>query len=128
MPLPTSSKLIAFAATQNMAAAKEFYAGVLGLPLMSEDNFALVFDAFGTMLRVTAVQAASIAPYSVLGWEVTDIAAAVHALSESGAQFEHYPGMGLDDLGIWTAPGGGARVAWFKDPDGNLLSISQHVF
>jgi catechol 2,3-dioxygenase-like lactoylglutathione lyase family enzyme len=128
MPLPESSKLIAFAATQNMAAAKAFYAEVLGLPLLSEDNFALAFNAFGTMLRITAVQTPVIAPYTVLGWEVTDITAAVQALTESGVRFEHYPGMGLDNLGIWTAPGGTARVAWFKDPDGNTLSISQHSF
>jgi catechol 2,3-dioxygenase-like lactoylglutathione lyase family enzyme len=128
MPLPASSKLIAFAATQNMAAAKAFYAGVLGLPLMSEDSFALVFDAFGTMLRVVAVQTPAIAPYTVLGWEVADITAAVQELLKSGVIFESYPGMGLDELGIWTAPGGGARVAWFKDPDGNVLSVSRHVF
>jgi len=128
MPLPASSKLVAFVATQNMAAAKEFYAGRLGLPLVSEDDFALVFDAFGTMLRVTAAQNTTPAPYTVLGWEVADIAGAVHALAESGVEFERYPGMGLDELGIWTAPGGSARVAWFKDPDGNVLSVSQHAF
>jgi len=128
MPLPASSKLIAFVATKDMAAAKAFYAGLLGLPLISEDNFALAFNAFGTMLRVTAAQNAAPAPYTVLGWEVSDIAAAVGALTKSGVQFEHYPGMGLDELGIWDAPGGAARVAWFKDPDGNLLSVSQHSF
>jgi catechol 2,3-dioxygenase-like lactoylglutathione lyase family enzyme len=128
MPLPPSSKLIAFAATKDMAAAKAFYAGVLGLPLASEDSFALVFDAFGTMLRVTAVQTPAVAPYTVLGWEVTDITTAVQELLQSGVVFEHFPGMGLDELGIWTAPGGGARVAWFKDPDGNVLSVSQHAF
>jgi catechol 2,3-dioxygenase-like lactoylglutathione lyase family enzyme len=128
MPLPTSSKLIAFAATKDMAAAKAFYAGVLGLPLLSEDHFALVFDAFGTMLRVTAVETPSVAPYTVLGWEVTDITAAVRELVKSGVVFEHFPGMGQDGLGIWTAPGGAARVAWLKDPDGNVLSVSQHAF
>ncbi len=128
MALPTSSKLIAFAATHNMAAAKAFYADVLGLPLISEDNFALAFNAFGTMLRVTAVQTPAIAPYTVLGFEVADITAAVQALVKSGVVFEHFPGMGLDELGIWTAPGSAARVAWFKDPDGNLLSVSQHSF
>jgi catechol 2,3-dioxygenase-like lactoylglutathione lyase family enzyme len=126
MPLPASSKLIAFAATKDMSAAKAFYAGVLGLPLVREDSFALVFDAFGTMLRVPAVQTPVIASYTVLGWEVPDITAAVQELSKSGVTFEHYPGMGLDELGIWTAPGASARVAWFKDPDGNLLSLSQH--
>ena len=109
-----------------MAAAKVFYADKLGLKLESEDGFALVFDVNGTMLRVAAVQKASPAEYTVLGWEVSDIGEAAKDLRNSGVTLEIYPGFGQDDLGIWTAPGGSAKVAWFKDPDGNVLSISQH--
>jgi catechol 2,3-dioxygenase-like lactoylglutathione lyase family enzyme len=126
LPLPNNSKLIAFAGTTNMAAAKAFYADKLGLKLVSEDGFALVFDVNGTTLRVTAVQKASPAEYTVLGWEVTDIATAANELRKSGVTLEIFPGFGQDELGIWTAPGGSAKVAWFKDPDGNVLSISQH--
>lgn len=122
----SSCRLIGFVGVRNSAAAKAFYAGKLGLPLVSEDGFALVFDAAGTMLRVTTVQEVVPAPYTVLGWEVPDIQAAAKALSASGIEFLRFPGMDQSDLGVWTAPGGGAHVAWFKDPDGNLLSISQH--
>jgi catechol 2,3-dioxygenase-like lactoylglutathione lyase family enzyme len=126
MPLPTSSRPITFIGTQDMAQAKAFYAGCLGLTLVSEDGFALVFDCFGIMLRVTAVPKTAPAGYTVLGWEVDDIEQAVHGLVQSGVTLEHYPGMGLDESGIWTAPQNVARVAWFKDPDGNVLSVSQH--
>jgi hypothetical protein len=102
---------------------------VLGLLLISEDEYALVFDAHGTMLRVAIVGEIVLAPYTVLGWQVGDIAAAVRGLAAKGVAFERYPwlekGMDQDGLGIWSAPSG-AKVAWFKDPDGNLLSVSQH--
>jgi len=120
-----SAKLVAFSATTNAARAKAFYQGVLGLRLVSEDGFALVFDAHGTMLRVSAVKHVVTAPYTVLGWEVSDIVATVRGLAAAGVRFERFPGMPQDELGIWSAPDGG-RVAWFKDPDGNLLSVSQH--
>ena len=117
--------LIGFVATRDPARAKQFYGGTLGLPLLIDQlPFALVFDAHGTILRVTAVTELFLAPYTVLGWHVPDIAAAVVALQDAGVQFERYPGLEQDELGIWTVPG--ARVAWFKDPDGNTLSISQH--
>lgn len=117
--------LIGFVATRDPARAKQFYGDTLGLPLLSDQlPFALVFDAHGTTLRVTAVKELILAPYTVLGWHVPDIAAAVVALQEAGVQFERYPGLEQDELGIWTVPG--ARVAWFKDSDGNTLSISEH--
>ena len=116
---------MAFIATTDAARAKEFYRGQLGLRLVSEDGFALVFDAAGTMLRVQRVKDARVAQYTVLGWQVRDITVAAKGLQKAGVQFERYPGMQQDELGIWTAPGG-ARVAWFKDPDGNTLSISEH--
>jgi catechol 2,3-dioxygenase-like lactoylglutathione lyase family enzyme len=121
----SSQKLMAFAATRNPARAKEFYGSKLGLPLVSEDGFALVFDANGTILRVATVRELVPAPYTVLGWEVEDIENAVKELGKSGVEFEQYGTFPQDELGIWTAPDG-ARVAWFKDPDGNTLSVSQH--
>ena len=111
-------------ATTDPARAKSFYGGVLGLTLVSEDTFALVFDAQGTTLRVTVVPEIVLAPYTVLGWNVADITAATRGLVQAGAQFERYPSMKQDELGIWSAPGG-AKVAWFKDADGNVLSLSQ---
>ncbi len=118
--------VIAFVATSDPERAKKFYRDTLGLPLVSEElPFALVFDANGTMLRVTVVKDVHPAGYTVLGWKVGDIAAAAQALSKAGVHFERYPGMPQNELGIWASPGG-AKVAWFKDPDGNTLSISQH--
>jgi catechol 2,3-dioxygenase-like lactoylglutathione lyase family enzyme len=120
-----AAAIVAFVATSDVPRAKAFYAEVLGLELVHEDGYALVFDAHGTMLRVTQVHEVTIAPYTVLGWAVPDAAAAVAALGERGVQFERYDGIEQDDQGIWTTPGG-ERVAWFKDPDGNTLSVSQH--
>jgi len=112
-------------ATRDAARAKAFYGGVLGLRLISEDGFAVVFDAFGTTLRVGIVPELVLAPYTVLGWDVKDITAKVRGLTAAGVQFERYAWMEQDELGIWSAPGG-AKVAWFKDPDGNVVSLSQH--
>jgi catechol 2,3-dioxygenase-like lactoylglutathione lyase family enzyme len=121
----SAAKLVAFAAASGAAPAKAFYRDTLGLKLVSEDDFALVFDANGTMLRVSLVKDVVAAPYTVLGWEVADIAAAVRALNAAGVRFERYPSLPQDELGVWHTPGG-TGVAWFKDPDGNLLSVSQH--
>jgi catechol 2,3-dioxygenase-like lactoylglutathione lyase family enzyme len=118
-------KLVAFVATRDSARAKTFYRDTLGLNLVSEDPFALVFDVQGTMLRVTPVRELVTAQYTVLGWRVPDITAAAADLQRAGVTLERFPGIPQDDLGVWTAPGG-AKVAWFKDPDGNILSISQH--
>jgi catechol 2,3-dioxygenase-like lactoylglutathione lyase family enzyme len=120
-----SRNIVAFVATTNVAKAKRFYRDKLGLPLVEESPFALVFDAHGTMLRVTPVQKMEAAGYTVLGWQVPDIEDAVRRLRKARVRFERYAGMGQDRLGIWQSPGG-ARVAWFKDPDGNTLSVSQH--
>ena len=122
-----NSSIVAFVATTDPSRAKAFYRDVLGLLLISEDEYALVFDAHGTMLRVAIVGEIVLAPYTVLGWQVSDIAATVRGLAAKGVKFERYPWMEQksEDLGIWSAPSG-AKVAWFKDPDGNLLSVSQH--
>lgn len=127
MTLLNSSKLIGFIATRDAKQAKAFYQETLGLRLVSEDGFAIVFDANGTMLRVTPVREMVVAPYTVLGWEVTDIKATAGELVQAGVVFERFPGLELDEVGVWTAPGSAAKVAWFKDPDGNLLSVSQHA-
>jgi catechol 2,3-dioxygenase-like lactoylglutathione lyase family enzyme len=124
-PLLGSAKLVAFAATRDPARAKAFYRDTLGLQLLSEDGFAIVFDANGVMLRVSTVRELAQAQYTVLGWEVSDIAGKVQELVKAGVVFERYSFLPQDELGIWTAPGG-TRVAWFKDPDGNILGISQH--
>ncbi len=121
-----SSRIVAFVGITNAERAKIFYHETLGLPLVSEDGFALVFDANGTMLRVSIVREVLPAQYTVLGWEVTDIGATAKHLRDAGVTFERYAFLtDQDSHGIWTAPGG-ARVAWFKDPDGNILSVSQH--
>lgn len=120
------NSLIAFIPTRNPARAKEFYEQTLGLRLVSDElPFALVFDVHGIMLRVTAVKELTPAPYTVLGWRVPDIAEAAQALDAAGVAFQRYPGLEQDGSGVWASPGG-AKVAWFKDPDGNTLSISQH--
>jgi catechol 2,3-dioxygenase-like lactoylglutathione lyase family enzyme len=119
-----SQELVAFVATRDPSRAKKFYRDTLGLPLVSEDEFALVFDATGTMLRVTRVQEVAAAKYTVLGWRVRDIVQMAKDLQKVHVTLERFPGMQQDELGIWNSPSG-ARVAWLKDPDGNTLSITQ---
>jgi len=122
----TNSKIICFVATRDAAGARRFYETTLGLKCVSEDPFAIVFDANGTMLRVQKVKDLAPAQYTALGWEVADIAARIRVLSEKGVRFERFPGVPQDELGVWTSPSG-AKVAWFKDPDGNTLSLTEFV-
>jgi catechol 2,3-dioxygenase-like lactoylglutathione lyase family enzyme len=120
-----SAKLGAFVATSQPAKALTFYRDTLGLKLVEETPFAFVFDAHGTTLRVTPVQKVAVGQYTVLGWEVQDITATVKKLVAAGVTFNRYPGMmEQDELGIWQSPSH-ARVAWFKDPDGNTLSVTE---
>ncbi len=116
--------IVAFVATRSPERAKKFYRETLGLRLLSEDPFAVVFDANGIMLRVSIVDELVPAKYTVLGWDVPDIVNAAKDLRKAGVTFERFKGMPQDELGIWTSPGGG-KVAWFKDPDGNTLSITE---
>jgi catechol 2,3-dioxygenase-like lactoylglutathione lyase family enzyme len=116
--------LIAFAATTDLDRAAEFYGTTLGLTLVERNDFACVFDVQGTMLRVTAVSEVASGGYTVLGWRIGDISVAVRALSAAGVRFTRYEGMDQDDDGVWTTPGGD-KVAWFTDPDGNVLSLTQ---
>ena len=119
-----AAKVVCFTATQSAARAKTFYRDALGLELIEDTPFALVFDANGTTLRVQKVDAVVPAPYTVVGWEVDDIRAVARALLEKGVRFRKYQGMDQDADGIWLSPSG-ARVAWFEDPDGNTLSLTQ---
>jgi len=120
-----SSKIVGFVPTKDSTKARDFYEGKLGFQFVSDDQFALVMRAGETMIRIAKAQDFTPARYTVLGWEVQDIEAMVRWLQERGVVFEKYPFVQDQELGIWTAPGG-AKVAWFKDPDGNVLSISQH--
>jgi len=118
--------IVAFVGTQDPARAKAFYAKTLGLRFVSEDPFALVFDADGTMLRVAVVPEVRPAGYTVLGWKVADIKQAVAELKKKGVRFTRYEGLDQDDEGIWRSPAG-ARIAWFADPDRNTLSLTEFV-
>ncbi|HEV7219518.1 MAG: VOC family protein [Terriglobales bacterium] len=125
-PRLSGHNIIAFVTIVNVARAKRFYAETLGLKLITEEPpFALVFDANGIMLRLGMGKELPAAAGTVLGWQVPDITAAVEDLKEAGVSFERYEYMKQDERGIWTTPTG-AKVAWFKDPDGNVLSISEH--
>jgi catechol 2,3-dioxygenase-like lactoylglutathione lyase family enzyme len=121
----SSNKIMGLIPITNAERAKSFYADKLGLKFVSEDPFALVFDANGNMLRLTKMKEFTPQRFTILSWEVPDIEAAVRQLAANGVKFERYDFVKQDDLGIWTAPGG-AKVAWFLDPDGNNLSVSQH--
>jgi len=116
--------LIAFVATKDAKKARQFYEGVLGLTLVSEDQFALVLDAEGIMVRVAVVGEFKPQQFTVLGWQVSDIKKEVACLQGQGVYFEKYGMKGQDEQGIWASPSG-AKVAWFKDPDGNVLSLTQ---
>jgi catechol 2,3-dioxygenase-like lactoylglutathione lyase family enzyme len=120
----TELDLIAFVSTTDLARARIFYADVLGLRFVEESPYACVFDANGTMLRITAVAELAPPPQTVLGWRVTDIAATISALTARGVAFTRYDGMDQDETGIWTTPAGDT-VAWFADPDQNTLSLTQ---
>lgn len=118
--------IIGFVTIVSVERAKEFYRDTLGLRLVSEEPpFALVFDANGIMLRLGMADKLPPAHGTVLGWQVPDASAAVTELEQAGIRFERYDFLKQDAQGIWTSPTG-AKVAWFKDPDGNILSISEH--
>jgi catechol 2,3-dioxygenase-like lactoylglutathione lyase family enzyme len=121
----SSSKLIGFVPTKDSQKARAFYEGKLGFQFVSDDQFALMMRAGETMIRIAKAKDFTPAPYTVLGWEVRDIEAIVRWLTQRGVVFEKYPFVQDRELGIWTTPGGD-KVAWFKDADGNVLSVSQH--
>lgn len=119
-------KVMAFVATRDGAQARRFYEATLGLRVISDDDYALALevDASGTMLRVQKVDSFQPHPFTSLGWQVADIEGTAKQLGERGVVFERFEGLEQDRQGIWTSPSG-ARVAWFKDPDGNVVSITQ---
>ena len=121
-----SSEVVAFAAATDLQRSRVFYEQVLGLPVAEHNDFACVLDANGTMLRITAVSEVCQAGYTILGWKVINIVATVRELTARGAVFLRYNGMEQDENGIWTTPGGD-KVAWFADPDGNVLSLTQFL-
>ena len=114
----------AFVPTTKPDQAKVFYRDILGLKLLSEDDYALEFEAGGILLRVAIVPELKPHAFTILGWNVPDISSLIKSLNEKGVEFEKYGFMEQDSLGVWTAPSG-AKVAWFKDPDGNVLSLTE---
>lgn len=117
---------VSFILTTDRARAKPFYAGALGLPIFSEDEFSVTFALEGgARVRLTDLPGHVAGEQTVLGWNVPDIAAAVAELRSRGITFRSFQGFGQDDDGIWSTPDGSAKVAWFTDPDGNVLSLTQ---
>jgi catechol 2,3-dioxygenase-like lactoylglutathione lyase family enzyme len=124
MPL-ADARPIAMINTNDRKAAEPFYADTLGLRRKGDDGFAALFDLAGVTLRLTEVPGYSAPLHPVLGWEVPDIEAAVSALTAKGLAMNVYEGLGQDERGIWTAPDESCKVAFFNDPDGNGLSLTQ---
>ena len=121
-----STNIVAFVPIKDSEKARGFYEGVLGLRFVKDDGFALVFEANGIMVRAAKMKEFTPAQFTVLGWQVSGIEDVVRVLAKKGVHFEIFGFFKQDELGIWTAPTGD-KVAWFKDPDGNILSVSQHV-
>jgi catechol 2,3-dioxygenase-like lactoylglutathione lyase family enzyme len=121
-----STNIVAFVPITDTAKARAFYEGVLGLRFVKDDGFAMVLDANGIMVRAAKMKEVNPAEFTILGWQVTDIENVVRSLQKEGVHFEIFGFFKQDELGIWTAPTGD-KIAWFKDPDGNTLSVSQHV-
>jgi catechol 2,3-dioxygenase-like lactoylglutathione lyase family enzyme len=121
-----SLDIVAFVPTKDSEKARSFYEGVLGLRFVKDDGFALVLDANGIMVRISKAPDFKPAPFTILGWKVSGIEKVVAGLQGKGVEFERFSFFQQDKLGIWTAPTGD-KVAWFKDPDGNILSVSEHV-
>jgi catechol 2,3-dioxygenase-like lactoylglutathione lyase family enzyme len=121
-----STNIVAFVPIKDSEKARAFYEGVLGLRFVKDDGFALVLEANGIMVRAAKMKEVTPAQFTILGWQVADIEQVVRGLAAKGVHFEIFGFFKQDELGIWTAPTGD-KVAWFKDPDGNILSVSQHL-
>ncbi len=122
--MTATHKPISFLATAKPSQAKVFYGGVLGLPLIDKSPYALVFDDNGVMLRVQIVRELTPAPYTVHGWQVAGIEVQIAALVSKGVVFLHFDQLTQSISAVWTSPEG-HKIAWFKDPDGNILSLTQ---
>ncbi len=121
-----NAKVITFILTRDRSASMAWYAEVLGLPVVAaDDGFASVLDLNGALLRITQIDGYEASAHPALGWEVPDIAATIRTLVDRGVTMTVYEGFGQDALGVWTSPDGKAKVAWFNDPDGNVLSLTQ---
>jgi catechol-2,3-dioxygenase len=120
-----AAKPIAFILTRDRALTQAFYTDVLGLTLLSQDDYAAVYSLNDATLRLTTVADHMPSPHTALGWAVPDILATAQDLAAKGVTFNIYPGFGQDDLGVWTSPDGAAKVIWFNDPEGNGLSLTQ---
>lgn len=125
MNLPENSRTVAFVYATDLERAVTFYRDTLGLTLRSRDAFGAFLEGAGALIRMTPMADFQPGQHPVVGWDVPDIASAVRALKAAGVSFTVYEGMGQDALGIWSSPDGGARIAWFADPDGNVLSLSE---
>ena len=121
-----SKNIVAFVPITDPGKARAFYEGILGLRFVKDDGFAVVFEANGIMVRAAKMKEVTPAHYTILGWQVADIESVVRELQKRGVKFEIFGFLKQDALGIWTSPTGD-KVAWFKDTDGNVLSVSQHV-
>jgi catechol 2,3-dioxygenase-like lactoylglutathione lyase family enzyme len=122
----SSAGVVTFVLTGDWEASKAWYTSVLGLPFVADDPFATVLSMNGAVLRIVPIDGYQAGPHPILGWEVPDIAAAIRTLVSRGVTMTIYEGFGQDALGVWTSPDGKAKVAWFNDPDGNVLSLAQH--
>jgi catechol 2,3-dioxygenase-like lactoylglutathione lyase family enzyme len=117
-------ELIAFLATTQPEKSREFYRDILGLGFEEDSPFALVLRAANATVRVQKVQAFTPLPFTALGWKIEDVRSTAKQLVAKGVKFERFDGMKQDDLGVWVSPSG-AMICWFKDPDGNVLSLTQ---
>lgn len=120
-----SGKTVAFVPSRDLAGAEQFYVEVLGLAKLSGGPYGLVLEANGVTVRIARTESLEPQPFTILGFDVTDVEQTARALAAQGVTFQRYPSMKQDELGIWSSPGG-SRIAWFKDPDGNTLSVAQH--
>lgn len=126
MPPLTNAQPCTFVLTADRTVSLPFYVEVLGLKVMAEDDHAVTIDIGGGVpLRLTSHHGHTPVPHTVLGWNVADIRLVIGKLKAKGVHFNIYDGFGQDEDGVWTAPGGAAMVAWFADPDGNVLSLTQ---
>lgn len=121
----TDAKPVCFVLAADLPKARAFYTEILGLTETGEDPFAISYDLAGTLLRLTKVEGHEPNPHTVLGWQVNDIGAEIAALKGKGVAFAIYEGFGQDRDGVWTHPGSGTKIAWFHDPEGNNLSLTQ---
>ncbi len=126
MSVLSSSGVVTFVLTRDREASKAFYTDTLGLRFVADDPFATVLEMNGAILRIVHIDGYEAGPHPILGWEVADITATITGLVSRGVTMTIYEGFGQDALGVWTAPDGKAKVAWFNDPDGNVLSLAQH--